>query len=301
MLPAAVRIVEVGPRDGLQNEAVAVSTEDRITLVQRLAAAGLRTIEAGSFVSPRWVPQMADTDAVMAGLKRREGVTYAALTPNLKGLERALEAGADEVEVFAAATEDFSRKNLNCSIAESLQRFGAVIDAARAAGVAVRGSVSCALGCPCQGEVSPAQVRAVALQLKALGCPELVRADPSGVGTAGSVKRLLDEVLPSVGDDGFGLHFHDTYGQGLSNIYAAMHYGVSVFDSSIAGLGGCPYARGASGNVATEDLVYLLDGLGIAHGIDRDALVATGAWISSRLGRPIQSRAGLALHQRQDS
>jgi len=294
-IPAQVRIVEVGPRDGLQNEATPVSVAARVALIEQLAGAGIRAIESGSFVSPKWVPQMASSDEVFAGINRKAGVTYSALTPNLKGFEGALAAGVDEVAVFAAASEAFSQKNINCSIDESLARFEPVMAAAQEAGIAVRGYVSCVVGCPYAGEVSPAAVLGVTDKLLAMGCYEVSLGDTTGVGTPGSVRRLLDALVPALGHQRLALHLHDTYGQALANISAGLDYGIGVIDSAVAGLGGCPYAKGASGNVATEDVVYMLNGMGIETGIDLDALVATGHWICNQLERDNQSRVGRAL------
>lgn len=294
-IPAQVRIVEVGPRDGLQNEAKPVSVAARVALIEQLAGAGIRAIESGSFVSPKWVPQMASSDEVFAGIDRKAGVTYSALTPNLKGFEGALAAGVDEVAVFAAASEAFSQKNINCSIDESLARFEPVMAAAQEAGIAVRGYVSCVVGCPYAGEVSPAAVLGVTDKLLAMGCYEVSLGDTTGVGTPGSVRRLLDALVPALGHQRLALHLHDTYGQALANISAGLDYGIEVIDSAVAGLGGCPYAKGASGNVATEDVVYMLNGMGIETGIDLDALVATGHWICNQLERDNQSRVGRAL------
>ena len=294
-IPAQVRIVEVGPRDGLQNEAKPVSVAARVALIEQLAGAGIRAIESGSFVSPKWVPQMASSDEVFAGINRKAGVTYSALTPNLKGFEGALAAGVDEVAVFAAASEAFSHKNINCSIDESLARFAPVMAAAQVAGIAVRGYVSCVVGCPYAGEVSPAAVLGVTDKLLAMGCYEVSLGDTTGVGTPGSVRRLLDALVPALGHQRLALHLHDTYGQALANISAGLDYGIGVIDSAVAGLGGCPYAKGASGNVATEDVVYMLNGMGVETGIDLDALVATGHWICDQLERDNQSRVGRAL------
>ncbi len=294
-IPSHVRIVEVGPRDGLQNEKQPITTADKITLVNRLAANGLSVVETGSFVSPKWVPQMADSSQVFSGIERRQGVHYAALTPNLRGFESALAAGADEVAIFAAASESFSQKNINCSIAESLERFAPVMSAAAAAGIPVRGYVSCVAGCPYEGPIQPDAVRDVSEKLLDMGCYEVSLGDTIGVGTAGSISRLLDTMLAAFGADKLAMHCHDTYGQALANIYVALEHGIATFDSSIAGLGGCPYARGATGNVATEDLVYLLNGLGVHTGVNLDALVDTGNWISSILKRNNNSRVGNAL------
>ena len=283
--PADVRIVEVGPRDGLQNEATLVPEAVKVDLIARLAAAGLRTIEAGSFVAPKWVPQMAGSAEVLKAAPRKPGVSYPVLVPNMKGFEAALAAGAQEVAVFAAASEAFSQKNINCSITESLARFAPVMEAARAAGVRVRGYVSCVLGCPYQGEVPLAAVVDVAERLSQMGCYEISLGDTIGVGTPRKAVAMLDAVLGALPVKQVALHFHDTYGQALANIYACLDRGVAVLDASVGGLGGCPYAAGASGNVATEDLVYLLDGLGIRTGVDLVALVETAAFISAAIGR----------------
>ncbi|WP_179178774.1 hydroxymethylglutaryl-CoA lyase [Pseudomonas sivasensis] len=289
-LPSHVRLVEVGPRDGLQNEAQPISVADKVQLVDALSAAGLSYIEVGSFVSPKWVPQMAGSAEVFAQIQRKPGVTYGALAPNLRGFEDALAAGVKEVAVFAAASEAFSQRNINCSISESLERFAPIMAAARQHGISVRGYVSCVLGCPYEGEIAPEQVAAVARELYAMGCYEVSLGDTIGTGTAGSTRRLFDVVSAQVPRDKLAGHFHDTYGQAVANIYASLLEGISVFDSSIAGLGGCPYAKGASGNVATEDVVYLLNGLGIDTGIDLQALIAAGLQISQVLGRPTGSR-----------
>ncbi len=289
-LPSHVRLVEVGPRDGLQNEAQPISVADKVQLVDALSAAGLSYIEVGSFVSPKWVPQMAGSAEVFAQIQRKPGVTYGALAPNLRGFEDALAAGVKEVAVFAAASEAFSQRNINCSISESLERFAPIMAAARQHGISVRGYVSCVLGCPYEGEIAPEQVAAVARELYAMGCYEVSLGDTIGTGTAGSTRRLFDVVGAQVPRDKLAGHFHDTYGQAVANIYASLLEGISVFDSSIAGLGGCPYAKGASGNVATEDVVYLLNGLGIDTGIHLQALIAAGLQISQVLGRPTGSR-----------
>lgn len=294
-LPSRVKIVEVGPRDGLQNEKQVVPTATKIALIEQLADAGLRVIEATSFVSPKWVPQMGDNSAVLAGIRRRPGVTYAALTPNLQGYDGAITAGADEVAIFAAASESFSRKNINCSIAESLKRFEPVVSAASALEIPVRGYVSCVVGCPYEGAVAPAQAAAVARELHAMGCYEISLGDTIGVGTPASIGRLIEACACEVPLARLAGHYHDTYGMAIANIHASLQAGMAVFDASVAGLGGCPYAHGASGNVATEDVVYLLNGLGVDCGVDLDALAAVGAWISAVLGRPNGSRAGRAL------
>ncbi len=293
-LPAHVRLVEVGPRDGLQNEAHPISVADKVQLVDALSAAGLSYIEVGSFVSPKWVPQMAGSAEVFAQIRRKSGVTYGALAPNLRGFEDALAAGVKEVAVFAAASEAFSQRNINCSISESLERFAPIMAAARQHGISVRGYVSCVLGCPYEGEIAPEQVAAVARELYAMGCYEVSLGDTIGTGTAGATRRLFEVVGAQVPRDKLAGHFHDTYGQAIANIYASLLEGISVFDSSIAGLGGCPYAKGASGNVATEDVVYLLNGLGINTGIDLDALIRAGQHISHVLGRPTGSRVAKA-------
>jgi len=294
-LPERVTLMEVGPRDGLQNEPGVVPLEAKLQLVDDLGAAGLRVIEAGSFVNPGWVPQMADSEAVFAGIRRRPGVRYTALTPNLRGFERALAAGADEVAVFAAASESFSQKNINCSIRDSLGRFADVMAAARAQDIPVRGYVSCVLGCPYEGAIEPAAVVAVTDELLAMGCYEVSLGDTIGCGTPGGMGRLLEALLERFNPERLAVHCHDTYGQALANILVALQHGIATVDSSVAGLGGCPYARGASGNVATEDVVYMLDGMGIATGVDLRALVAAGNRISRTLGRDNGSRAARAL------
>ncbi|MFL1386564.1 hydroxymethylglutaryl-CoA lyase [Pseudomonas tritici] len=289
-LPSHVRLVEVGPRDGLQNEAQPISVADKVQLVDALSAAGLSYIEVGSFVSPKWVPQMAGSAEVFAQIQRKAGVTYGALAPNLRGFEDALAAGVKEVAVFAAASEAFSQRNINCSISESLERFAPIMAAAKQHGISVRGYVSCVLGCPYEGEIAPEQVAAVARELYAMGCYEVSLGDTIGTGTAGATRRLFEVVGAHVPREKLAGHFHDTYGQAVANIYASLLEGITVFDSSIAGLGGCPYAKGASGNVATEDVVYLLNGLGIETGIDLEALIRAGQQISNVLGRPTGSR-----------
>ena len=294
MLPEQVRIVEVGPRDGLQNEQGQVRAEDKVALVDALVAAGLKHVEVGSFVSPRWVPQMADSAAVFAAIARAPGVTYAALTPNLQGFEAAIAAGASEVAVFAAASESFSQRNINCSIAQSLQRFEPVLAAAVAQGIKVRGYVSCVLGCPYEGDIAPERVRDVADAMLQMGCYELSLGDTLGIGTPGAARRLIDTVAQRVPRGQLAGHFHDTYGQAVANIYACLLEGVQVFDSSVAGLGGCPYAPGASGNVATEDVLYLLHGLGISTGVDLDRVVQAGQAIMLALGRQSASRVARA-------
>ena len=293
-LPASVRIVEVGPRDGLQNEKQAIDTSTKVALVEQLADAGIANIETGSFVNPKWVPQMAGSEEVFTDIKRKSGVTYAALTPNLKGFERAHGVNASEVAVFVAASEAFSQKNTNCSIAESLERVQELMSAAQAANVPVRGYVSCVVGCPYEGDIDPEKVAEVSQALIAQGCYEVSLGDTIGVGTPASISRMLETVLARVPADKLAVHLHDTYGQALANIYASLALGIAVVDSSVAGLGGCPYAKGASGNVATEDVVYLLDGLGIEHGVDMDKLVDAGDFICRTLGRDNGSKVALA-------
>ncbi|WAB99985.1 MULTISPECIES: hydroxymethylglutaryl-CoA lyase [Pseudomonas] len=293
-LPEKVRLVEVGPRDGLQNEAQPISVADKVRLVDDLTDAGLAYIEVGSFVSPKWVPQMAGSADVFAAIKQREGVTYAALAPNLRGFEDALAAGVKEVAVFAAASEAFSQRNINCSISESLKRFEPIMLAARSHGVRVRGYVSCVLGCPYEGKVSAEQVAPVAKALHEMGCYEVSLGDTLGTGTAGDTRKLFEVVSAHVPREQLAGHFHDTYGQALANVYASLLEGISVFDSSVAGLGGCPYAKGATGNIASEDVVYLLEGLGIETGIDLDRLIAAGQRISEVLGRANGSRVARA-------
>ncbi len=294
--PTHVRIVEVGPRDGLQNESgPVIATDIKVAFINKLADAGLTHIEAASFVSPKWVPQMGDATQVMANISRQPGVSYAALTPNMKGLEGAIAANVDEVAVFSAASESFTRKNINCSIAESLERFVPVIEEAKKHNIRIRGYVSTVLGCPYEGEIAPAQVAHVAKALLDMGCYEISLGDTIGVGTPLKAKRMLAEVAKQVPVDKLAAHFHDTYGQALANLYAVLEEGVAVIDTSTAGLGGCPYARGASGNVATEDVVYLLNGLGIHSGIDLQKLVDVGNWITQQIGRQNGSKVGMAL------
>ncbi|MGE6385272.1 hydroxymethylglutaryl-CoA lyase [Pseudomonas sp. NPDC078416] len=293
-LPQRVRLVEVGPRDGLQNESRPVSVSDKLQLVHDLADAGVSYIEAGSFVSPKWVPQMAGSAELFAGIQRKDGVTYAALAPNLRGFEDALAAGVKEVAVFAAASESFSQRNINCSISESLDRFLPIMEAARLHGISVRGYVSCVLGCPYEGEIAPKQVAAVANELYAMGCYEVSLGDTIGTGTPGATRTLFDVVAGQIPRGKLAGHFHDTYGQALANLYASLLEGIQVFDSSVAGLGGCPYAKGATGNVASEDVVYLLNGLGIETGINLDKLIAAGQRISDTLGRANGSRVARA-------
>ncbi len=293
-LPQHVRLVEVGPRDGLQNEQQPISVADKVRLVDDLSAAGLSSIEVGSFVSPKWVPQMAGSAEVFAAITQRPGVNYSALTPNLKGFEAALAAGIKEVAVFAAASEAFSQKNINCSISESLERFAPVMAAAQAHDIRVRGYISCVLGCPYDGEVAPEQVSSIARELIAMGCYEVSLGDTIGVGTAGATRRLFEIAARDIPREQLAGHFHDTYGQALANIYASLLEGISVFDSSVAGLGGCPYAKGATGNVATEDVLYLLNGLGIDTGIDLERLIAAGQRICTVLDKPNGSRVARA-------
>lgn len=293
--PEQVKIVEVGPRDGLQNEQQTISAAVKIELVDRLTAAGFVNIEAASFVSPKWVPQMATSTDVMQGIQRRDGVIYSALTPNMKGFDAALAAGVDEVVIFAAASEAFSHKNINCSIAESIARFSEVAAAAKQHGKRLRAAVSCAFGCPYQGEVPLAAITDVVTRLQDLGCDEIDIADTIGVATPNKVAPVMEtaaRVFPIAGLSG---HFHDTYGQALANIYASLEVGITIYHASVAGLGGCPYARGATGNVATEDVLYMMQGLGIATGVDLDLVVDAGQFISQQLGRKSSSRAGNAI------
>jgi len=293
--PKRVKLVEMGPRDGLQNEPGSVSTDVKVELVDRLSDAGFASIEAGSFVSPKWVPQMADTVEVMARIRRKPGVSYPVLVPNMKGLEGALVAKAGEVAIFAAATEAFSRRNTNCSIAESFDRFEPVCKAALDNGLLVRGYVSVVLGCPYEGEVKPEAVADVSKRLFDLGCYEVSLGDTIGTGTASRAQRMIELVARKIPVEKLAGHFHDTYGQALANIVATMEMGVATFDSSVAGLGGCPYAKGATGNVASEDVLYLLDGLGIETGVDMNRLLDAADFICAQLKRPTVSRAGRAL------
>ena len=294
-IPSTVTLIDVGPRDGLQNEKQPVSSAVKIGLVHRLQAAGLRNIEVTSFVSPKWVPQMADNAKVMAGLQRQSGVRYSVLTPNMQGLEAALPSRPDEIVVFGAASEAFSQKNINCSIAQSMERFAPVVAAARAAGIAVRGAISCAVGCPYEGEVAPAQVAYLAGLMHAIGVQHVGVADTIGVGTPRKVQAALEAALQHFDLSAVSGHFHDTYGQALANTLAALELGIYQFDTSVAGLGGCPFAKGATGNVATEDVVYMLHGMGIDTGINLDALIEAGQFISDHLQRPSGSRAARAL------
>ena len=297
-LPAQVKIVEVGPRDGLQNEKEIIPVEVKVELINRLTAAGFPNIEAASFVSPKWVPQMATSSEVMQKIERKSGVIYSALVPNMQGLEAALAAQADEVVIFGAASEAFSQKNINCSIAESIERFREVARLAKAQHLRLRGSISCSFGCPYQGEVTTDAVVDVVARLQDLGCDEIDIADTIGVGTARHVQTVFDAVSRQFPINQLAGHFHDTYGQALANIYAALEVGVSIYHSSVAGLGGCPYAKGATGNVATEDVLYLMQGLGIKTGIDLQMVVDAGQFISQHLGRKAVSRAGNAIAAR---
>ena len=297
-LPESVKLVEVGPRDGLQNEKDTIPVDIKIALVDRLTAAGFMNIEAASFVSPKWVPQMATSGEVMEKIARKPGTIYSALVPNMKGFEAALAARADEIVIFGAASEAFSQKNINCSIAESIARFREVAQATKDQGLRLRGSISCSLGCPYQGEVTPDAVADVVSRLRDIGCDEIDVADTIGVGTAVQVQRVFERVSQEFPVHQLAGHFHDTYGQGLTNVYAALEVGISIFHASVAGLGGCPYAKGATGNIATEDVLYLLNGLGITTGIDLDAVVDAGQFISNHLGRKAVSRAGNAIAAR---
>jgi hydroxymethylglutaryl-CoA lyase len=294
-IPKKVRIVEVGPRDGLQNEAQPVPAAVKIELIDRLTDAGVPVIEATAFVSPKWVPQMADNAEVMAGIRRKPGVVYPVLVPNRKGLDAAIAAGAEEIVVFAAASESFSKRNTNCSIDEGLARFSEVCDEALRHGLKVRGDISVCLGCPYEGEVAPEAVVRLARALDAMGCYEITICDTIGTGTAGATRKVIEAVTKHIPVERLAGHFHDTYGQAVTNVYAALECGVATFDSSVAGLGGCPYAKGATGNVATEDVLYMLEGLGIETGIDMNKLIAAGDFISRALGRPTNSRVAKAL------
>ena len=297
-LPERVRVVEVGPRDGLQNEAAQVPLATKVELIDRLSNTGLSVIEAGAFVSPKWVPQMADSAEVLARIKQKPEISYPVLVPNVKGLEAALAARAQEVAVFGAASESFSQRNINCSIAESLERFRPVVDAAQSAGLKVRGYISCVLGCPYEGEIAPGAVARVAEALLGMGCYEISLGDTIGIGTPAKAQRMIEAVAGKVDIRHLAAHFHDTYGQALANLLAVLEMGVATVDSSVSGLGGCPYAPGASGNVASEDVVYMLHGLGIETGIDLAKLVEVGAFISSALGRQQGSKAARALGQK---
>jgi len=293
-LPRRVRMVEVGPRDGLQNESEIVPAAIKIALIDKLSDSGLPAVEATSFVSAKWIPQMADAAEVMAGIKRLPGISYPVLVPNMRGFEGAAAAGAREIAVFAAASETFSKRNINCSIAESLERFQPVMEAAAKAGMRVRGYVSCVLGCPYEGRVAPAKVAEVSGELAAMGCYEISLGDTIGIGTPGKAAAMIEAVAAKVSRERLAVHFHDTYGQALANILAALESGVATIDSSVAGLGGCPFAPGAAGNVASEDVLYMLNGLGIETGVDLDALVAAGQFISNHLGRQPISKVSRA-------
>ncbi len=293
--PKSVRIVEVGPRDGLQNEKSAVSVETRVTFIDMLSGSGLKTIEAGAFVSPKWVPQMADTDKVFAAINKKSGVSYPVLVPNEKGMEAAVAAGVKEIAVFAAASESFSKKNINCTIEESLERFAPVMETARRNGIKVRGYVSCVLGCPYEGDIKPEAVAKTARALYDMGCYEISLGDTIGTGTPVKTRAMLQTVMKDIPAAALAVHFHDTYGQALANILVALEEGVAVVDSAAGGLGGCPYAKGASGNVATEDVIYMLDGMGIKTGVDIAKLVASGRFIAETLGRATASKAAVAL------
>jgi hydroxymethylglutaryl-CoA lyase len=299
-LPKTVRMVEVGPRDGLQNESATLSTGVKVELINRLSQAGLKTIEAGSFVSRQWVPQMADTAEVLAGISRAPNTSYPVLVPNMKGFEAALAAGAGEIAIFTAASESFARRNINCSIAESLERFATVCAAAAKHGIRVRGYISCALGCPYEGAVEPARVADVAVRLLHLGCYEVSLGDTIGIGTPGKTQAMLDAVMARILPEKLAVHFHDTYGQALANILVALENGIAVIDSAVAGLGGCPYAPGASGNVASENVLYMLNGMGIATGVDLMRLVEAGRYISNVLHRESGSKAAIALSRRKE-
>lgn len=299
-IPTRVRLVEVGPRDGLQNEKEIVPAAVKIELINRLSETGLTTIESGAFVSPKWVPQMADTPEIYAGIKRKDGVVYPALVPNDKGMEGAIAAGVTEIAVFASASEPFSQKNINCSIAESLERFAPVIATAKARGIRVRGYVSCVAGCPYQGAVRPEKVADVATRLYEMGCYEISLGDTIGVGTPNIIQAMLYETMEHVPVTALALHCHDTYGQALANIYAGLQMGVAVFDASVAGLGGCPYAKGASGNVATEDVLYMMRGLNIETGVDLNRVVDTAWFIAGHLGRKPNSKVAHALKAQQE-
>lgn len=294
-MPKRVKLVEVGPRDGLQNEAQLVPASVKIELIDRLTDAGLPAVEATAFVSPRWIPQMADNAEIMAGIRRKHGTSYPVLVPNLKGFEAALEAGAEEVAVFAAASESFSHKNINCSVADSLERFRPVTEAAQKHGVRVRGYLSCVLGCPYEGDVSADAVADVTQRLWDMGCYEISLSDTIGTGTPGKAQEMIEASARRVPLNALAAHYHDTYGQALANIHASLQCGLAVFDSSVAGLGGCPYAKGATGNVATEDVVYMLAGLGVETGVDLDKLIEAAEFICGVLGRPTSSRVGRAL------
>jgi len=300
-IPASVKIVEVGPRDGLQNEAQSVPPDVKIRLIEKLVDAGLPVVESGAFVSPKWVPQMADSAEVFKAVQKRAGVSYPMLVPNMKGLEAALDAGVEEIAIFAAATDSFSQKNINCSIDESIERFRLVVERAIAQNIKVRGYISCVLGCPYEGEVSMAVVAGIAKTMLDQGCYEISLGDTIGVGTPGKAQAMIEQVSKVVPIHQLAAHFHDTYGQGLANLYAVLQSGISVIDSSVSGLGGCPYAKGASGNVATEDVVYMLQGMNIKTGVDMNKLLDAGTYISQYIGREPASKAALALSKRRAS
>jgi hydroxymethylglutaryl-CoA lyase len=295
--PKAVKIVEVGPRDGLQNEAGSVPAEVKVELIERLATAGLRVVESGSFVSPKWVPQMASSGEVYQAIDKNPGVAYPVLVPNMKGLEAALDAGVEEIAIFAAASETFTQKNINCSIDESIERYRQVVEKAQVEKLKIRGYISCVLGCPYEGDVSFESVGSVATRLLDQGCYEISLGDTTGVGTPGKARNLVEYLVDRVPLSQLAAHFHDTYGQGLANLYAVLECGIAVVDSSVAGLGGCPYAKGATGNVATEDVLYMLDGMGIETGVDMNLLIDAGFYISDFLKRDPASKAALALHK----
>jgi hydroxymethylglutaryl-CoA lyase len=293
-LPSSVQIVEVGPRDGLQNEKQPITTDTKVELIHQLTEAGVSYIEAGSFVNPKWVPQMAGSEEVFQQIARKDGVTYAALTPNMQGYQRAVDSGVSEVAIFAAVSEAFSHKNINCSVAESIKRFSPIMTAAAKDNVKVRGYVSCVVGCPYEGDIAPEKVADVARQLFEMGCYEISMGDTIGVGTPASVSVMLEATLRHIPARQLAVHLHDTYGQALANIYASLQLGITTIDSSVAGLGGCPYAKGASGNVATEDVIYMLNGMGIEHGIDLNKLIAAGNFISQKLGKDSDSKVARA-------
>jgi hydroxymethylglutaryl-CoA lyase len=297
-LDNVVKLVEMGPRDGLQSENTFIATPLKIALINRLSDCGLKHIETGSFVSPKWVPQMADSTAVFAGIQRRPDIIYSALTPNLLGWSQALNAQADEIAIFASASESFSQQNLNCDVRTSLSRFAPVVEAAQKAGVKVRAYVSCVMGCPYEGEILPQNVLTLIQKLLSMGCYEVSLGDTIGVGTPGKTRKLLSFVLSYIPAGNLAMHMHDTYGQAIANIYTSLELGIRTFDASVGGLGGCPYAKGATGNVASEDLVYLLETEGFEHGIDLTALAETGVWINQQLNKTNHSRAGLAIHQK---
>lgn len=294
-MPKAVSIVEVGPRDGLQNEKSIVSVEEKVNFINLLSKTGIKRIEAGSFVSPKWVPQMADSGDIFSGIEKNPSITYSALTPNIRGLDAAIESGVEEVAVFGAASESFSMKNINCSIEESLKKFEPVIAKANIHNIKVRGYVSCVMGCPYEGEISPSAVADVSKRLIDMGCYEISLGDTIGTGTPVATKRLLDSVLSVVNIEQLAVHFHDTYGQALVNLYSALEYGVATIDSAVAGLGGCPYARGASGNVATEDVLYMLNGMGINTEIDMEKLLVATRFISEVVNKAPSSKVANAL------